>query len=73
MALLTSGEAIPEKLIPVLNFVLLNAAALIVVAGLASDFKEGVKLAMGSVVSGSAWSALDKFKNEGKRIVESLK
>ena len=31
--LLTSGEGIPEELRPVLEFVLLNAAALLVVAG----------------------------------------
>ena len=34
--LLTSGENIPERLTPQLDFVLLNAAALLVVAGVAN-------------------------------------
>jgi anthranilate phosphoribosyltransferase len=60
--LLTSGEAIPESLLPVLHFALINASALLVVAGLAQDFEEGVKLAMSSVTSGKAWQALQAFK-----------
>ncbi|KAI0312933.1 glycosyl transferase [Amylostereum chailletii] len=71
--LLTSGDAIPDKLIPVLDFVLLNASALLVVAGVAEDFKDGVILARKAIVSGNAWNALDKFKEEGRRIAESLK
>ncbi|EGO23417.1 hypothetical protein SERLADRAFT_370316 [Serpula lacrymans var. lacrymans S7.9] len=63
--LLTSGDQIPESLTPVLHFVLLNAAALLVVEGSARDFKEGVRLAMDSVMSGKAWSALEAFRDAG--------
>ncbi|KAG2039940.1 glycosyl transferase [Suillus americanus] len=69
-ALLNSGNDIPESLIPVLHFVLLNASALLVVAGLASDFKEGVTLAMNSITSGRAWDALVAFQSAGR---EALK
>ena len=65
--LLTSGEEIPEALEPVLEFVLLNASALLVVAGVASDWKDGVKRARESIVSGKAWEALQTFKAEGER------
>ncbi|KAG1841993.1 glycosyl transferase family, a/b domain-containing protein [Suillus tomentosus] len=69
-ALLNSGNDIPESLIPVLHFVLLNASALLVVAGIASDFKEGAALAMNSITSGRAWDALVVFRNAGR---EALK
>ncbi|KAG1739412.1 glycosyl transferase [Suillus paluster] len=69
-ALLNSGNDIPESLTPVLHFVLLNASALLVVAGLASDFKEGVALAMNSITSGSAWDALLAFRNAGREAVK---
>jgi len=68
--LLNSGNDIPESLIPVLHFVLLNASALLVVAGLTSDFKEGVALAMDSITSGRAWDALVAFRTAGR---EALK
>jgi len=64
--LLTSGNAIPASLTPILHFVLLNASALLVIAGLASDFKEGVALAMNSITSGSAWDALLAFRKAGR-------
>lgn len=70
--LLTSGDDIPESLTPVLHFVLLNASALLVVAGLASDFREGVALAMDSIMSGSAWDALLAFRKAGKEAVKKL-
>lgn len=66
--LLTSGENIPENLIPVLDFVLMNAAVLLVVSGVAKDFREGAELARKSVVSGKAWEALELFKREGVRL-----
>jgi anthranilate phosphoribosyltransferase len=69
-ALLTSGNDIPESLTSVLHFVLLNASALLVVAGLALDFKEGVALAMNSITSGSAWDALLAFRKAGREAVE---
>lgn len=67
-ALLTSGDNMPSDLQPLRDFVLINASALLVVAGLANDYKQGVKLAMKSITSGSAWSALEKFREYGKRM-----
>lgn len=70
--LLTSGGKVPDALMPVLHFVLLNASALLVVAGLASNYKEGVELALRSITSGKAWDALLTFKREGQRAIESV-
>ena len=64
--LLTSGEEVPEELRPVLEFVLLNAAALLVVAGVAGNFKDGVQLARESIASGAAWKALETFREAGR-------
>lgn len=64
--LLTGGADVPTNLTPVLDFVLLNASVLLVVAGLAGDYKEGVALARESIVSGKAWEALQTFKREGE-------
>lgn len=71
-ALLTSGEAIPEALHPLLDFVLINAAALLVVAGLARNYKEGTEMAMKSITSGKAWEALEVFREEGKVAASKL-
>jgi len=68
--LLTSGDQIPEHLIPVLDFVLINASALLVVAGIANDYAEGTKLAKESVTSGKAWLALETFRDAGRRVAE---
>ncbi|KAH7927668.1 anthranilate phosphoribosyltransferase [Leucogyrophana mollusca] len=62
-ALLTSGSDIPAHLTPVLHFVLMNASALLIVAGLAMDYKDGVRLAMESITSGKAWKALETFRD----------
>ncbi|KIK61512.1 hypothetical protein GYMLUDRAFT_96753 [Collybiopsis luxurians FD-317 M1] len=62
--LLTSGGDIPSSKKPVLDFVLMNASALLVVAGLADSYTAGVKLAYDSVVSGNAWDALETFRRE---------
>ncbi|KAH8109790.1 anthranilate phosphoribosyltransferase TrpD [Phellopilus nigrolimitatus] len=70
--LLRSGAQIPNSLQPVLDFVLLNTSALLVIAGLASDFKDGVKLARESITSGKAWDALQAFKIEGERAAALL-
>ncbi|KAF8073564.1 glycosyl transferase [Lyophyllum atratum] len=64
--LLTSGKHIAEELTPVLDFVLMNASALLVVAGLAKDYKQGTAMALESVTSGSAWDALEKFCAAGR-------
>ncbi|KAG6336255.1 hypothetical protein ID866_2832 [Astraeus odoratus] len=70
--LLRSGENIPESLTPVLHFVLLNASALLVVAGLALDYREGVRLAMESITSGKAWKALEAFRDSGKLAMSKI-
>lgn len=65
--LLTSGEkGVPERLVPVLDFVLLNAAAVLVVSGVAKDYEDGVHRARESVTSGTAWDALQTFCEAGK-------
>ncbi|KAG6902426.1 hypothetical protein C0995_000352 [Termitomyces sp. Mi166 len=66
--LLTSGKNIPEDLTPVLDFVLMNASALLVVAGLAKDYKQGTVMALESVVSGLAWNALGTFRTSGQQM-----
>jgi anthranilate phosphoribosyltransferase len=45
------------------DFVLMNASALLVVAGLAEDFKHGVELARRSIDSGKAWEAFQTFRS----------
>ncbi|KZV68655.1 anthranilate phosphoribosyltransferase TrpD [Peniophora sp. CONT] len=69
--LLCSGKDVPERLKPQLDFVLLNAAALLYVAGRAGDLKEGVKLAREAIESGNAWNALARFRDYGKQVAES--
>ncbi|TFK83929.1 anthranilate phosphoribosyltransferase TrpD [Polyporus arcularius HHB13444] len=63
--LLQSGKDIPDRLTPVLDFVLMNAAALLVVAGVAADLKEGTEKARESIHSGMAWNALEQFRDAG--------
>lgn len=61
---LTEGEK--QKLKPVRDFVLMNASALLVVAGVAKDFKHGVELARESIDSGKAWEAFVTFRGVGR-------
>lgn len=49
---------------PILDFVLLNAAALLVVSGVAVDFKDGVSKARESIKSGKAKGVLEAFRQE---------
>ncbi|KAF9068482.1 anthranilate phosphoribosyltransferase, TrpD [Rhodocollybia butyracea] len=70
--LLTSGDDTPEKLKPVRDFVCMNASALLVVAGIAADYKEGALLALGSITSGKAWAALETFREAGRKAAASL-
>jgi len=65
-ALLTSGSQIPENLLPLMDWVSMNASALLVVAGVAQDHIEGVKLAKESITSGKAWEALEIFRDAGQ-------
>ena len=60
--LLTSGNQLPEKLVPTMDWVAMNASALLVVAGIAQDFSEGARLAKESITSGRAWEALTIFR-----------
>ncbi|KAG2216674.1 hypothetical protein INT45_014146 [Circinella minor] len=48
---------------PILDFVLLNASALLVVSGIATDFKDGVAKAKQSIKNGNAKKVLESFKN----------
>ena len=48
---------------PVYNYILLNAGALLHVAGVARDWKEGAQLAAVSIQSGKALEALNKLRN----------
>jgi anthranilate phosphoribosyltransferase len=61
--LLTSGHNIPAQLTPILDIVLMNTAALLVVAGRAENLKEGVRLAREAITSGRAWHALEAFRD----------
>jgi anthranilate phosphoribosyltransferase len=47
----------------ILDFVLLNSAALLFVAGMAKDLKHGVELARKSISSGQARIQFDLFRN----------
>jgi anthranilate phosphoribosyltransferase len=58
---------------PVLDFVLMNASALLVVAGLADDYSHGTKLALESITSGKAWAALESFRETGDLAVAAFK
>ncbi|KAI0292839.1 anthranilate phosphoribosyltransferase, TrpD [Multifurca ochricompacta] len=71
-ALLTSGYNVPKHLTPILDFVLLNAAALLVIAGVADSFRDGVSLAREAITSGKAWRALETLRDHGlKESVEA--
>ncbi|KAI8976110.1 anthranilate phosphoribosyltransferase [Pilobolus umbonatus] len=52
---------------PILDFVLLNASALLVVSGIATDFRDGVNKAHESIKSGRAKHVLDKFREETRQ------
>jgi anthranilate phosphoribosyltransferase len=65
--LLNSGGVVPEDLEAVLDFVLMNASALLVIAGVAKNYKEGTEIARKSVLSGNAWRALELFRDEGHK------
>jgi len=51
----------------ILDFVLINASALLVVAGIAKDFKHGVELARESIKNGKSWDALQTFRQYLKK------
>jgi len=66
--LLTTPGPVSPKLAPILDFVLLNASALLVVGGVASNYKEGVELARKSCTSGRAWDSLVKFRDADRSL-----
>ena len=56
-----SGETGPKR-----DIVLLNAAAALVVAGIADDFREGVQRAAEAIDSGAAWKILAALREFSK-------
>ena len=59
---LLSIHPTPDFVQPICDYVLLNAAALLVVSGLAEDWKEGVQKARESIDEMWAWHAFTDFK-----------
>ncbi|RKP14635.1 glycosyl transferase [Piptocephalis cylindrospora] len=51
---------------PIVDFILLNTAPLLVLSGVASSYREGVKLARESIKSGAALRELDAFRAMAK-------
>jgi anthranilate phosphoribosyltransferase len=47
---------------PLLEYVLMNTSALLLVSGIAKDLKDGVEIAKDSIYSCKAWNALQEFK-----------
>ncbi|GAA5935653.1 hypothetical protein JCM3775_003374 [Rhodotorula graminis] len=58
-----------ERDTPIETFVVLNAAALLVVAGKARDEREGVEMARRSIEEGGAKRALEAFREAGQEAV----
>lgn len=50
-----------------MDYVLLNAAALLYVSGKASSYREGVEFARESIESGGAWAAFEGFRDASKK------
>lgn len=67
-----SLSELSDDLKPILDFVLMNAGAMLVVAGIAKDWKEGADLARKSIEEGKAWDALVQFKEAGERALKEL-
>jgi anthranilate phosphoribosyltransferase len=57
---------------PILDFVLLNAAALLVCTEKARDWKDGVRLARESIMSGSARRELDGFVKGSTQVAKAV-
>lgn len=51
----------PENNHPLVDYILLNSAALAVVSGIAASWKEGVQVAKNAIISGAAWRELQAF------------
>lgn len=63
----TRPNPLPEELKPILDFVLINAGALLVVSGIAKDWNHGANLARESALGGKAWDALIQFREAGEQ------
>lgn len=66
---LLSGKLDPSTS-PIENFVVMNTAALLVVAGKAKDEKEGVKLARESIASGRGLKALYGYRDAAQKAMK---
>lgn len=55
---------------PILDYVLLNCAALLKVSGIAKMYKEGVEMARESITSGAAKRALETFRTESTNVLK---
>lgn len=64
---LLSGELSTED--PVENFVVLNAAALLLVSGVVKDEREGVSAARKSIREGGALRSLEEFRRVSQKAV----
>jgi anthranilate phosphoribosyltransferase len=60
-------EPLTDELAAIQDFILLNAGAMLVVTGIAKDWKEGADLARESIKSGKAWDALVQFREAGEK------
>lgn len=52
------------------NFVVMNAAGLLVVSGKAKDEKEGVKLAREAIKDGRALAALNGYREQAQKALQ---
>lgn len=64
----SKDREVPIDLEPVSDFACMNAAALLVVSGLATDWKDGAAKAKESISSGKAWQALEIFREHSVRV-----
>jgi anthranilate phosphoribosyltransferase len=63
------GKLDPETS-PIENFVVMNAAGLLVVSGKAKDEKEGVRLAREAIKDGRALAALDGYREQAQKALQ---
>lgn len=54
---------------PLVDYILMNSAAVAVVSGIADNWVDGVALAKESIVSGAAKKALEDFQNSSKEVL----
>ncbi|MBW0538769.1 hypothetical protein O181_078484 [Austropuccinia psidii MF-1] len=55
----------------ILDFVLINTSAFLVLAGKTDDFKEGVRLAKSSLLSGKAKAAIYRFRDHAQELARA--